>query len=97
MVEGVHDGRGVAGGLCGLVVECGAVGGTEEGGGDDAGAGEREEGGDREAAVLRTAKTATSAARPTMASAAGTPVTSLPLTDSGNASPATVAVPIDQR
>lgn len=45
---------------------------------------------------LRTAKTATSAARPTMASAAGTPVTSLPLAVSGKAPPATVAVPSDQ-
>lgn len=32
-----------------------------------------------------------------MASAAGTPVTSLPLADSGNGPPATVAIPSDQR
>ena len=43
--------------------------------------------------VRRTAKTATRAARPTMARAAGTPVTSPPLAVSGRSPPATDAVP----
>ena len=48
--EDVHGGRGVAGGLRGLVVQRGAVGGAGQGGGDGARAAQREQSGHREAA-----------------------------------------------